>query len=153
MADMMTEKARLIAERYEEAYYQANGKPVTVRCASPGWYCILRDDEIIRPATKRSAGTKRHRISEIEEWTKGLEDRAAENKKAAERTGFIVKIAPPRLESYKHMTERYYVGDGNWTPFRDCPTVFVFKGAHEADSIAREVNEGLPFKYAEFEPF
>jgi len=141
----LSEKARLVADRYEEAYFRANGKEITVRCTSPGWYTTM--------VIGGSYGRNRYRLSEIEEMTKNLEKKARENDKAAERTGFIVKIAPPRTERDKNMTERYLTKNRDWTANRANPTVHVFEGSHEADSIAREFNEGLPFKYAEIETF
>jgi hypothetical protein len=82
-----------------------------------------------------------------------MEISVAELETAAKREGFIVKIAPPRTGRYRNMTYRYYIADGDWTSDRDCPTVFVFNGSHEADSVAHELNTGFPFEYAEIEPF
>ncbi len=141
------EKDRAIIDRYEEAYFRRNGEPITVKRTSPGWYTLVHEGSDIGQTWKR------HRLSEIEIMAGRMEELADELEGAAKREGFIVKIAPPHLKRYRHMTERYYVADGNWTTDRTCPTVFVFKGSHEADSVAHEVNEGLPFMYAEIEPF
>ncbi len=143
----LSEKARLVADRYEDLYFRRNGKTVTVKCTSPGWYTILHEGYSIVNSFQR------HRLSEIETMSSRLEEMVAELETASKRKGFIVKIAPPLADRYKNPTCRYYVADGKWTSDRTCSSVFVFNGAHEADSVAHEVNEGLPFKYAEYEPF
>ena len=141
------EKDRAIIDRYEELYFRRNKKPITVTRTSPGWYTLLNEGSSLEHSFTL------HRLSEIATMADRMEITVAELEVATKRKGFIVKIAPPRTERDKHMTPRYYIADGDWTSDRTCPTVFVFNGSHEADSVAHELNTGLPFKYAEIEPF
>jgi hypothetical protein len=144
------EKIRTVCEAYEAAYLRKNGKPCEIRPASPGWFRIYSKSE---SSDRMEASVNLYRLADIEKIIPRLEEHALTNETAAKRKGFIVRIAPPRTGRYQHMTFRYYIADGKWTHDRACPTVFVFNGSHEADSVAHELNEGLPFKYAEIEPF
>lgn len=137
------EKERII-ERFEEAYFRANGHTISVVATGSGWYKTERVG---------SYSANRHRIAELDRMAEGLEERAKKAEVSAKRTGFIVKIAPPRLERYRHMTTRYLTDSGEWTPDRTSSTVNVFDNSRAADEIAHEFNTGLPFDYAEIEPF
>lgn len=143
----LSEKARLVADRYEEAYYRFNGKEISVVAVGSGWYTIKA------PGTLLHNTFKRHRLSEIEEMAKRLKAMAEEKENGAKREGYIVFISPPRTDRYRNMTVRYLNDADGWTHDRECPRVKVFDRSSEADEVARDINDGLPFKYAEVKPF
>lgn len=144
----LSEKARLVADRYEAAYFRANGQTISVRMTGSGWYGFHR------PGDRSYFSASRHRLSEIEEMAKGLEARADEQETAAKRIGYVVKIEPPREREFHHMTTRYRSDDATgWTADRKCATLTVFETSREADEVAHEVNKNLPFAYAAIERF
>jgi hypothetical protein len=133
-----------IIDRYEEAYFRANGHTISVIPTGSGWYRMERVGTM-----HFSAG--RHRLSEIEEMGKGLEKRAADKEVAATREGFVV-AATPAHES-PNIGDWFLTEEDKWTSDIKSPNVKVYELSSDASHVAIKKNEGLPFKYVIIKPF
>lgn len=141
----MSDKARQIADRYEEAYYRAHGKQIYVLFTGSGWYALGT-----QPDAYSTAGHRRFRLAELEEMTARVEAMARDNEAAAARKGFVVALKPPRGED--NLLDRYWAGGDNWVS-HGSPSVHVFDDPATASTVANKINEPFPFKYAVVESF
>lgn len=141
---MKAEEKRKIIDRYEEAYFRANGKPISVVMTAPGWYKLERMGD---------SSVKRYRLSELIPMTERIEANAAKAETAAKREGFVILVIPPRSANYRNIANSYLTEDGGWFTDKSDPSVKVFELSSEASIFANELNSKFPFKYAIIEPF
>jgi len=145
--DSLSEKARLVADRYEDLYFRRNGKTITVKCTSPGWYTLLHEGQLL------SIAFQRHRLSELEMMANRMEKMVAELETAAKREGFVILAIPPRNAKNRNVANKYLAADGVWLTDKSDPAVEVYELATTASIITNELNSRLPFEFAMIEPF
>ncbi len=145
---MNKEDKSKIIDRYEEAYFRANGKTISVIMTAPGWYKLERIGDPMS-----GSSVKRYRLAELIPMTERIEANAAEAETAAKREGFVIFVIPPRGEKHANLKNNYRTEDRKWTSDKNEPSVRVFELASDASHVVNDMNKKFPFTYAAIEPF
>jgi hypothetical protein len=140
----LSEKARLVADRYEEAYFRANDSTISLVASGSGWYKL----ELVGDHSRT-----RYRLSDIEEMATRLEAVAAERETAAVREGYVILAIPPRNAKNRNLKNAYLATGGKWITDKTDPAVEVYENSTTASIIANELNSRLPFEFVIIEPF